>query len=132
MPTLVPVVLPDRAATPVNHTFNPRDTTNGVTTLTESTGVPIGERRITLAHSRSQNGRIRATIKLVVPVVQDVTVNGVTKPTVVKTNYADITFNFDATSSTQERKDIVSFVENLHKAAQTMCNGFLVDLEGLF
>lgn len=132
MPTLAPMVLKDRAATPVDHTFNPRDTTNGVTTLTESTGVPIGERRITMAHLRSNNGRIRAVTKFVVPVVQDVEVNGITRPTVVKTNYAEVTFNFDGVSTTQERKDIVGFVENYLKAANTVANGFIVDLEGLF
>jgi hypothetical protein len=132
MPTLEPVVLMDRAPTPVAHTFNPRDTTAGVTTLTESTGVPIGERRITLSHTRSQNGRVRAIAKFAIPVVQDVEVNGITRPTVVKTNYADLVFNFDPTSTTQERKDLVGLVEDLLSPDLEMLDGFIVDLEGLF
>jgi hypothetical protein len=85
-----------------------------------------------MAHTRSQNGRIRATIKITVPVVQDVEVNGVTRATIVKTNYADLTFNFDNISTAQERADVVSFVEELCQSSQTMVNKFLVDLEGLY
>jgi hypothetical protein len=132
MPQLVPVVLTDRAPTPVDHTFNPRDISNGVVTLAESTGIPIAERRITLSQVRSSSGRVRVTVKLAVPVVQDVTVNGVTRPTLVRTNYGEMTFNFDSTSSAEERDDVVAFVNGLTEASNTMMSSFLVDLEGLF
>lgn len=132
MPSLVPLVLKDGAATPVNHTFAPRAIDGGVATLVESTGVPLGERRISFSQNRSASGRIRCIQKLAMPVVQDATVNGVTKPTLVRTNYADITFNFDASSSTQERKDIVSMVADMLASTQTMVRGNIVDLEGLY
>jgi hypothetical protein len=132
MPQLNQLVLKDAAATPVDHTFKPRGIDSGVATLVESTGVPIGESRISFAQNRNSNGRIRATIKVSVPVVQDAVVGGVTRPTVVRTNYADLVFNFDASSSTQDRADIVKYVNGLLAGAQTMVQGYLVDLEGLY
>lgn len=133
MPALAPLVIKDRAATPVDHTFNPRDTSNGVVTLAESTGVPLGERRITLGQNRApKTNRTRAILRYVIPVVQDEVINSITRPVVVRTNYAEVVFNFDPGSSVQERKDLVGFVENTLKSAQTMVNAFVVDLEGLY
>lgn len=132
MPNLTNVVLKDRAPTPADHTFKPRDTTGGITTLVESNGVPLGDRKITLSQSRSASGRIRATVKLTLPVIQDVEVNGVVRPTVVRSNYAEFTLNFDPSSSRRERDDTVSFINELCKDGQGVMDGFLVDLEGLW
>lgn len=131
MPQLGNLVINDGKTTPVAHTFKPRSIEGGVTTLVESTGVPIGESRITMAHSRNNNGRVRATIKLSMPVVQDAIVNGVTKPTLVRNAYVDLTFNFDSTSSMEERRDVVALVKNA-LADTTLVKGFVVDLEGIF
>ncbi len=132
MPQLNPLVLKDGAATPVDHTFTPRTVENGVATLVESAGSPLGERRLSFSQNRSSSGRIRVIAKLAIPVVQDVVVNGVTKPTLVRTNYADITFNFDNTSSNIERRDIVAEVASMLGATQTMVRSYIVDLEGLY
>jgi hypothetical protein len=131
MPQLANLVINDGATTPVAHTFKPRSIENGVTTLVESAGSPVGESRITLSHTRNQSGRIRATIKVSRPVVQDATVNGVTRPTLVRAAYADLTFNFDATSSTEERRDMVAMLKNA-LADTGLIKGFAVDLEGIY
>lgn len=105
-----PVALKDGAA--VVHTYNPRDITNGVATLVESTGVPIADKRLSISQSRvAASGRTKVTMKLVVPIVQDVVVAGISKPTVVRTAYADLTFTFDSTSSVAERKDVRSLID---------------------
>ena len=107
MPQIANLVLKDRAATPVNHTFVPRDIVNGVATLVESTGVPIGDKRLTISLNRTQAGRVKVILKGMFPVVQDQTINGITAPVVVRTAYANIEFSFDGTSTEQERKDAV-------------------------
>ena len=107
MPQIANLVLKDRAATPVNHTFVPRDIVGGVATLVESTGVPIGDKRLTISLTRTQAGRVKAILKGTFPVVQDQTINGITAPVVVRTAYANIEFSFDGTSTEQERKDVV-------------------------
>jgi hypothetical protein len=105
-----PVVLKDGAA--ANHTFAPRDITNGVATFVESTGVPIADKRLSVSQSRvAATGRTKVTMKLVVPIVQDAIVNGITRPTVVRTAYADLTFTVDATSSLADRKDLRTFLD---------------------
>lgn len=101
---VAPVVLKDGLGTDV--VYAPRDITNGVATFVKSNGVPIADKRLSVNKTRNaQSGREKVTMKLVVPVVQDVVVNGVSRPTVVRTAYADITLTFDGTSTTQERTD---------------------------
>lgn len=131
MPQLTNVVLKDAAATPVDHTFKPRGIENGVTTFVESAGIPLGERRITLSQSRKTTGRVRVVLKLAFPVTSDATVNGVTRPTVVRTSYVDTTFNFDVSSTTQERADLVKFVQGLCLSTNVPLQSYLVDLEGM-
>lgn len=103
MPNMTNVVLKDHADG--NHTYKPRGTVNGITTFTESTGVPIGERRMSLATTRTTSGRYKSTMKFVLPVVQNTVINGITKPAVVRTAYIDVTFAFDGGSSSDERAD---------------------------
>lgn len=132
MPQLTSLVLKDGAATPVDHTFEPREVSQGIATLVESNGIPIGDRKITLSVSRTAQGRVKATMKLVIPVVTDQTLNGVTRPTVVRTAYADVTFSYDGSSNTQERKDIIAYVRNALAANQTMVSDSFVNLNGIY
>ncbi|DAD51560.1 TPA_asm: coat protein [ssRNA phage Esthiorhiza.2_51] len=104
MVQLTSLVLKDHAAADV--TFAPRDIVNGVATTVNSTGVPIGEQLASFAVSKTQAGKRKVTMKIVLPVVQDVTYSGVTRPTVVRTAYAELTLTFDGTSSTTERQDL--------------------------
>jgi hypothetical protein len=134
MTQFAPVVLKDRHTPQVDHTFNPRGIEGGIATLVESvSGVPLADRRITIGQVRSANGRVKVTLKVALPVVQDVTVGGVTKPTIVRTAYADVTFNFDQASTTQERDDCVGFVEGLLAWTDNdMMMGTIVDLQGIY
>lgn len=110
MPQLANLILTDRAATPVNHTFTPRDVVSGVGAVVESSGVPIGNNTFTIGVIKTPAGRYKATVRLAVPVVVTETINGVARPAVVRTSYADLAFTFDATSSEQERKDVVGML----------------------
>jgi hypothetical protein len=103
MSAFAPIVLKDFAD--VEHTFNPRDIKNGVATYVESTGVPVADKTVSVSVNRTTTGRMKITYKAAIPIVQDVTINGVSKPTVVRTGYADISFTFDSTSSLTERRD---------------------------
>lgn len=132
MPNFVPIVLTDRAPTPVAHTFIPRGIDTGVATAVESTGVPLGERRLSFATNRTTSGRVKVSVKLAFPIVQDATVNGITKPTVVRTTYVDLSLNYDGASTLQERNDIVGMIYSLLATSQTSASKVLVDLEGLY
>lgn len=132
MPALGNIAIYDGAATPVLHTFKPRATVLGISTFVESTGVPIGERRITTSQSRPASGRVKATLKLAIPIVVTETIDGVARPRVDRVSYADITFNFDKASTTQERDDLVAFVSNLTLSSNATMMSFLVDLEDMY
>lgn len=133
MPQFQQAVLKDRADPQMSHAYKPRDITAGVATMVESTGIPIGDRVITLSQARTGSGRIKILIKLKIPVVQDAIVNGVSRPTVVRTNYGEISFNFDSSSTTRERDDLAELITEITKWADNpMFGSYIVDLEGLF
>ena len=132
MPQLQNLVLTDRAATPVNHTFTQINIdANGVGVVAETGGVPIGEAKYTL-QNRRVNGRFKVQLKLSVPVVQTQTINGVSTPTVVRTAYVDSVFTFDSTSTEQERKDLVGLFQSSLDSSKTLVNDTVVKLQGVY
>lgn len=132
MPQLQNVVLTDRAATPVAHTFTPDDIKSGVGTVIETTGVPVGNSRLSVSHRKTPSGVHKAELRLAVPVVVNETVNGVTRPTIVRTAYADLTFSFDSSSTEQERKDIVGMLQSALEPGKTLVNDTVVKLQGVY
>jgi len=126
------LVINDRATTPVAHTYTPDgDDTNGVHVYSEKTTVPAGNPRFT-ASLRNSNGKYRPTVKLVIPVTQTQTINGVSSPVVVRTSYAEVNFTFDALSSEQERADTVGLLANALAASQTQLNDMVVKLSDIY
>lgn len=126
------LVLTDRKPTPVAHTFTTRDVVNGVATVVESAGIPLGDSRVSLSMNRTNgSNRYKPVMKFIVPVLQTETINGVSRPVVVRTAYAELQFNFDATSTEQERKDLVGYVYSALGTSQTMVNEVLVGLQGI-
>jgi hypothetical protein len=135
MPALSAVVLTDAASpTPVDHSFAPRSGVDakGVATLVRSTGVPIGDERLTISRSRTATGREKAVFKLTLPIVQNGTVDGITRPTVVRVAYATIELSFDGASSTQERKNCRAMISDLLGDGQAIAGAVIDDLEALY
>lgn len=132
MPARANVVINDRAATPVAHTFTPDgDDANGVHVFTEKTGVPAGDARLT-ASLRNTNGKYRPSLRLTLPVVQTQTINGVSSPVVVRTAYVELNCTFDALSTLQERKDAIGLMANSLASSQTMLDPFLTQLADIY
>ncbi len=136
MPQFAPIAINDRNDPAVLHTFKPRGIANGVATWVESSGIPLGDKRLTVSSVRTGNGRTKVTLKLALPVVSDQVVNGVSQPTVVRTAYADCTFSFDAASSKLERGTASEFMCNLlmgaYSANADPIRPVIEDLEGLY
>lgn len=133
MPQLQNLVLTDRAATPVNHTFVPRSIDkNGVVTVVESSGIPIGDKRVTIGSTRTASGKFKYTLKYTFPVVATETINGVSRPTVLRASYIEVICTFDPTSTEQERKDAVGQVESSLGASKTLINDSLIKMEGIY
>jgi len=132
MPALQNLVLTDRAATPVNHTFTPRDIVSGLGTVVETSGVPVGENRVQVALNRTTSGRYKGVLKMQLPVVQTETINGVDTPKVVRTAYADLQLTFDGTSTEQERKDLVGMLASALDSSKTLVNDAFVKLQGVY
>lgn len=132
MPQLQNVVLTDRAATPVNHTYVPRDIVNGVGSVIESTGVAVGDNSLSVSLTKTAAGRRKAKINLVLPIVQNQVLNGITTPVVVRTTYVTVEFSFDPTSSTQERKDALGLIASALAPGKVLIENTVVNLEGVY
>lgn len=133
MPQLQNLVLTDRAATPVAHTFTPADFPNpGVGRVVESNGVPVGNNEVTVGLSKTASGAYKARVRLTIPIVQNATVNGITKPEVVRIGRADVLFSFDATSTEQERKDVVGMLASAFDPSKVLVNDTVVKLQGVY
>jgi len=132
MPQLQNAVLQDRAATPANHTFVPRDIVDGVGTVVESTGVPIGDSRMTVSLKKTASGAYKARVQLTRPVVESSVVNGVTIPTITRQAIADVNFLFASTSTEQERKDLVGMIQSALAPTNILINDTVVKLQGVY
>lgn len=103
MPTATALTL--MAPSGATKVFAPRSKdANGVVTLANTTGVPIGDLRLTVQRSRTQQGREKVSLKFVLPTIQTTTEGGVDMARVAKVAYADMTFSFDGASTTSERQ----------------------------
>jgi len=133
MTQLQSLVLQDQAATPASHTFVPRDIIEGVGAVIETTGVPIGNSILTVSSKQSKTtGKWKGIVKIAVPIVATQVVNGVSTPVVVRTAYAEATFNFEPTSTLQERKDIVAFLRNSLATTAALTYDSIVSLNGIY
>lgn len=126
------LVLTDRKSTPVDHTFTPDGVdSNGVHVFTEKTGIPADDARFTASIRRS-GGRFRVSLKLVNPVTQTQTINGIDNPIIVRTAYAEVNLTFDETSSASERADTIGMLADSLGADQTMINDLIVNLSDIY
>jgi len=126
------LVINDRAATPVAHTYSPDgDAANNVHVFSEKTSVPAGNPRFT-ASLRKSGGKYKAQLRLQVPVVQTQVINGVSSPVVVRTAYVEFATTFDELSTDQERKDAVGLMANALAGSQTQINDLLVNVSDIY
>jgi len=98
MSAFTTLVLTDRQAAPIDHTFVPVSRETGVAEWSESDGTPLGDNKVTASVRRAANDKFKARIKLAIPVTAIETVNGIALTKVVRTGYADLTFTFDSSS----------------------------------
>lgn len=128
MPQFNPLVLQDQAG--VDHTFTPRDITGGVATYVESAGIPLGDNRLSISQTRTSAGRVKPVLRFVLPVVQDAVINGVSRPTVVRTAYVDVTMSFDAGSTAAERLKALVLAQDA--LSETSVRSAMADLQGIY
>lgn len=132
MPQLQTTVLKDRASPVVNHTFTPRNIVGNVGELVESQGVPVGESRMTISLRKTPQGRYKGVLKLAVPEVVAQTINGVSTPVIARTAFVEVSVDFAATSSSEERDNAIGMIQSALDPATALVNGVFVNLEGVY
>lgn len=132
MPQLTNLVLTDRKATPVAHTLIPVNIDkNGVAYVAESTGTPVADISLSIS-TRRVNDKIKSRLVLTVPVVQTETINGISKPKVVRSSVAAVDFTFSRESSEVERNDVVGMFADAFGTAKALVNDAIVKAQGIY
>lgn len=131
MPQLQSLTLTDRQSTPVAHTFTPESISQNVGSVVENKDVPIGNPRYSLSLRQTAKA-YKATLKFAVPVVVTQTINGINTPVVARTSYVNCEFEFDKTSSEQERKDVVGMFQSSLAPGAVLVNDTVVKLQGVY
>lgn len=131
MPQLQALTLTDRQASPVAHTFHPESINQNVGSVVENKDVPIGNPRYSLSLRQTAKA-YKGTLKFVVPIVVNQTINGVNTPVVARASYVNCEFEFDKTSTEQERKDVVGMFQSSLAPGAVLVNDTLVKLQGVY
>jgi len=134
MPSLQNLILTDRAATPVARTFAPldRNPQTGVITVGHSPDGSVVSRATLSVSHRKTNGKLKTRMVLSVPTVQTETINGISSPRVVRSAFADLTFTFAATSTEQERKDVIGMIQSSFDTSKVLVNDTLIKGESIW
>lgn len=80
---------------------------NNVATLVNSDGVIVKDKSLTVS-ARLSAQRRKTTTKVVLPVVQDETINGIVSPKGVRTSYVRIDTDFSVYATTAERVQAIN------------------------
>lgn len=132
MPQLQNLVLTDRSTTPVNITFKPQGlSSQGVGVVSDSTGVPVGDKRVSVSMTK-RNSRYKGEVRLTLPVLATETINGVSRPVVIRTGYITLSVDFDERSTEQERKDAIGMLQSGLDPTKLLVNDALVKLESVY
>lgn len=131
MPSIQTLVLKDGATTPVNHTFTPADVKAGVGLVVESDGTLVGGSKYSVSGKETASGRWSSKGKLETSIVANSTINGVTRPTVVRKNFGEVTFSFAPDSTVEERRDMVAMVRDSLDPAKWPFQAF-AQLQGVY
>lgn len=133
MPNLATVVLNDRKATPVAHSFLPRASSAGLGVCVENTssGSAIGENQLSI-FSRKNAQKQKGALKLAIRKVASQTVNGVTTDVVLGNAYVNIDVTFDAIFTEAERNDVVGMAYSALAPTQTFVHDVIVKGNSVF
>ena len=134
MPSIQNLVLKDRQATPVNHTFTPRTVSGGEGVVGEAaaSGTAVGENRISIRARISAGNRRKVDQKMTFRKVAMSTVNGVEVPTIVGSSYVTITYDWDPNFTEAERNNIQGQVEDSQKVTQVLVYNTVVKGETVY
>lgn len=133
MPALQPVVLTDRATTPVNYTLVPTGEApqkngghvTGRVAVADTSGNLLSE-KVLLVGSRRTAGRLRSQVRLTIPVVVTETINGVATPRTVRTAYVNMDVSFALDSTEQERNDAIGMFASALQTSKTLVHDTVV------
>jgi len=131
MPAFSSISVNNRELIPEAVVFAPQSNDGGIAAFRNSSGVPVGDKLITIGVRRTSE-KVFIRVKVKDPIVVDETINGVTQPKVARTAYADVTFSFAVSSTLQERQNIVGYLFGMLDETNALANSVLTTLEDIY
>lgn len=125
MGSITTIVVPDAAATPVNHTFSPvKVNGDSAVMLEKSSTSSLGYWPLTLQQRSPVAGQTeklyRTKINLAIPIIYTEVINGVNRPSLGYTMRANVEFVIPADATLQNRKDLRKLVVGILNDASTV------------
>jgi len=133
MPAITSITLDGNGG--VDHVFAPKftDMSKALVQWNMPGSAPVGDERLTFSVNRSQSGAQKVTIKLVLPKTQDVEIGGVTRPTVVRTAYVELSFTSADSAPIADRYEMLELVRSVvNNTTNAAINGAIVNLEPFY
>jgi len=123
--SITTIVVPDAAATPVNHTFSPvKVNGDSAVMLEKSSSSSLGYWPLTLQQRSPVAGQTeklyRTKINLAIPIIYTEVINGVNRPSLGYTMRANVEFVIPADATLQNRKDLRKLVVGILNDASTV------------
>lgn len=136
MPQLAPVILKDRQATPVSHTFTPINIDQrGVARLSQRlNGVPAGEKVLTLGNNKAQKSPFyRGLVKLEVPTLRTITSGpDVGKVVVEEGMIVEITTRVPESWTEAQVNDVIGMAADALAGSQALISAVIVKRENAY
>ena len=95
-----------------DHVFVADHSRDGLVTWVKRGTAPVGDEVLTMKTYTTPT-KIKSTIRLILPKTQDVTVSGVTLPTVVSRAVIDVSFVSDRTAPDSSRFEMLDLIRSL-------------------
>lgn len=130
MPAIAAITLDGNAG--VDHVFTPKfaDVSKSLVQWNKAGSAPVGDEKLTFSVNRSQAGAQKVTIKMVLPKTQDVEIGGLTRPTVVRTSYIEMSFVSSDTAPIDDRYEMLELARSiLNNTTNPTLNAAIVNLE---
>jgi len=123
--SITTIVVPDAAATPVNHTFTPVKVNGDSAVLLEKSATSsLGYWPLTVQQRSPVAGQTekvyRTKLNFAMPVIYNETINGVNRPSLGYTLRANIEFVVPADATLQNRKDLRKLAVGILNDASTI------------
>lgn len=130
MAQIASLVINDREATPVAHTYVRNEVSGNAASFFEAAATLGGRAKLSVTWKQTDT-KYKCRLILSKPVLVTEVINGISRNKIDRINYGAAEFTFDGASTLQERKNVVGLLANALLASQTGLDDTLTGMNGV-